>query len=121
MEIADRPAGYTHLMINGLSYSDWEDEADQLRRLANGLGTVRKHHVTRAQKLLASLQEELDAIDSVSAGLTGFDAIRVGCVRDLVVALRSSLAETLRLLRERAPKPAGRSRKTAASTTRSTR
>lgn len=115
MEIVDRPAGNTQLMIDGLSYSDWEDEADQLRRLANGLGTVRKHHVARAQKLLASLQDELDAIDSVSAGLSGFDAVRVGCVRDLVVALRSSLAETLRLLREHAPKPAGRSRKTAAA------
>lgn len=115
MEIVDRPAGYTQLMINGLSYSDWEDEADQLRRLANGLGTVRKHHATRAQKLLASLQEELDAIDSVTAGLTGFDAVRVGCVRDLIAALRSSLAETLRLLRERAPKRAGRSRKTVAA------
>ena len=116
MEIVDRPAGYTHLMIKGLSYSDWEDEADQLRQLANGLGTVRKYHVTRAQKLLASLQDELDAIDGVSAGLTGFDAIRVGCVRDLVVALRSSLAETLRLLKERAPTRARRSRKTAVST-----
>lgn len=116
MEILDRSAGYTQLMINGLSYSDWEDEADQLRRLVNGAGTVRKHHVAEAQKLLASLQEELDAIDSVSAGLSGFDAIRVGCVRDLVVALRSSLAETLRLLRVRAPKRASRSRKTAAAT-----
>lgn len=111
MEIVDRPAGNTQLMIDGLSYSDWEDEADQLRRLANGLGTVRKHHVTRAQKLLAGLQEELDAIDGVSAGLSGFDAARVGCVRDLVVALRSSLAETLRLLRQQAPKPASRSRR----------
>ncbi len=116
MEIVDRPAGYTHLMINGLSYSDWEDEADQLRRLANGLGTVRKHHVTEAQKLIASLQAELDAIDGVSAGLTGFDAIRVGCVKDLVVALRISLMETQRLLRERAPRRTGRSRKTAPST-----
>lgn len=115
MEILDRPAG-TYLMINGLSYSDWEDEADQLRRLGNGLGTARKYHVTRAQKLLASLQEELDAIDSVSPGLTGFDAIRVGCVRDLVVAMRSSLEETLRLLRERVPKRASRPRKTAAAT-----
>lgn len=117
MEIVDRPAGYAHLLIKGLSYSDWEDEADQLRRLANGVGTVRKYHVTRAQKLIANLQDELDAIDSVSAGLSGFDAIRVGCVSDLVVALRSSLMETLRLLRERAPKKrASRSRKTAAST-----
>src|SRR5687768_7134677 len=104
MEVVDRPAAKPHLMIRGLSYSDWEDEADQLRLLANGLGTVRKHHVTQAQKLLASLQDELDAIDSVSGGLTGFDAIRVGCVRDLVVALRSSLTETFRLLRERIPK-----------------
>ena len=116
MKTVDRLISDAHLMIKGLSYSDWEDEADQLRRLANGQGTVRKYHVTRAQKLLASLQDELDAIDGVSAGLNGFDAIRVGCVRDLVVALSSSLAETLRLLRELAPKPTTRSRKTAVST-----
>jgi hypothetical protein len=116
MEVVDRPGVTTSLMIKGLSYSDWEDEADQLRQAATGLGAVRKNHLTRAQKLLSDLQDELDAIDSVSPTLTGFDAIRVGCVRDLLVALKVSLEETQRLLKERAPKSAPKSRKARAST-----
>jgi hypothetical protein len=103
-------------MINGLSYSDWEDEADRLRQLANSARAVRRAYLTRAQKLLANLEDELSAIDSVSANLSGFDAVRVGCIRDLLVALRISLDETLRLLHARAPGASTRPRKARATT-----
>jgi len=100
---ANRPS-YS-LMIDGLSYSDWEDDADRLRQLANGTGRVSKRHLARAEKLMSNLNEELEAIASVSGSLTGFDAIRVACVRDLLVAFRLSVGETQRLLVARANKP----------------
>jgi hypothetical protein len=92
-------------MIDGLSYADWEDDADRLRQLANGTGRVTKRSLTQTEKLLASLNDEIGAIDSISHTLTGFDAIRVGCVRDLLVAFRISVRETQRLLMSRASKP----------------
>jgi len=92
-------------MIDGLSYADWEDDADRLRQLANGTGRVTKRHLAQVEKLLASLDDELEAIASVSHTLTGFDAIRVACVRDLLVAFRISVSETQRLLLAR---PAGK-------------
>lgn len=112
---AKRPA-YSPLVIDGLSYSDWEDDADRLRLLALGSGRVTRKHISHARRLLASLQDEIDSIDSVSSALSGFDAIRVGCVRDLLVAFRVSLAETARLLEARAPARTTRPRKTLAST-----
>ena len=79
---------YAALMIAGLSYADWEDDADGLRQLAAGSGRVTKRHLAKAAKLLSSLDEELEAIARVSDSLSGFDAIRVACVRDLLVAFR---------------------------------
>ncbi|MDC9825699.1 hypothetical protein PRN20_18350 [Devosia sp. ZB163] len=114
MEV-ERPA-YSPLVIDGLSYSDWEDDADHLRQLAAGSGRVTKKQVAHTEKLLASLQDELDAIDSVSPRLVGFDAVRVGCVRDLLFALRISLLETRRLLEARTAKRPAKSRKAMAST-----
>lgn len=100
----ERPA-FSPLVIDGLTYSDWEDDADRLRQLATGTGRVTKRHLAHAEKLLSSLDEELEAIASVSPGLTGFDAIRVGCIRDLLLAFRVSLGETQKLLVARAAKP----------------
>lgn len=99
----EQPAS-SPLVIDGLSYSDWEDDADALRQLATGTGRVTKRHLTRIEKLLSSLDDELEAIASVSPGLAGFDAIRVGCVRDLLVAFRISVLETQRLLVARTTK-----------------
>jgi len=101
-------------MIDGLSYSDWEDDADRLRRLAIGAGRVTKRHLAQAEKLLTSLDEELEAIASVSHSLTGFDAVRVACVRDLLVAFRISVSETQRLLVARTLKKRPKPQKTAA-------
>jgi hypothetical protein len=92
-------------VIDGLSYSDWEDDADRLRQLATGTGRVTKRHLAHAEKLLSSIDDELEAIAGVSHGLTGFDAIRVGCIRDLLLAFRISLSETQRLLMAKAAKP----------------
>ncbi len=108
-------SAYAPLTIDGLSYSDWEDDADRLRRLARGSGRVTRKHIAHAERILGSLQDELDAVDSVSAGLSGFDAVRVRCVRDLIVALRAGLLETQRQLEARMPKRAGRARKTVAA------
>jgi hypothetical protein len=98
------PAADT-LKINGLSYADWEDEAERLRAETS----VRRRHsrkrdLARTTTLLADLGDELEAIDRVRSGLSGPDAIRVDCVRDLLVALQASLTETLRRLEERAAK-----------------
>ena len=106
-------SAYTPLVIDGLSYSDWEDDADRLRRLASGRGRITPKHLARLEQLLASLGDELDAVDSVLPGLKGFDAIRVGCIRDLIVALREGLLETRRMLELRLAKRAARSRKSA--------
>src|SRR4051812_19943496 len=102
------------LMIDGLSYADWEDDADRLRQLANGTGRVTKRSLARTEKLLSNLNDEIGAIDSVSHTLAGFDAIRVGCVRDLLVAFRISVRETQRLLIARTNK-VRRPQKAAAS------
>jgi hypothetical protein len=115
MEV-DRPDAYAPLKIKGLSYADWEDEADKLRQSAMGRTPLRKRDVTRTQDLLKSLDEELEAIDRVDRGLTGIDAIRVSCVRALVIALRASLAETLRRLEERAAKRSARPARKRAAT-----
>jgi ribosomal protein S12 methylthiotransferase accessory factor YcaO len=101
-------------MKDGLSYSDWEDDADRLRRLATGSGRVTKRHLAQADKLLSSVNEELEAIAGVSHSLTGFDAIRVACVRDLLTAFRISLSETQRLLLARAAKKTPKPHKSAA-------
>ncbi|MCR6671539.1 hypothetical protein [Devosia ginsengisoli] len=101
----ERPT-QSQLVIDGLSYSDWEDDADRLRELATGTGRVTKRHLARAEKLLSSLDDELEAIAGVAPGLSGFDAIRVGCLRDLLVAFRISVAETHKLLVARTAKPA---------------
>jgi phosphate uptake regulator len=101
-------------MIDGLSYSDWEDDADRLRRLATGTGRVTKRHLAQAEKLLSSIDDELEAIASVSHSLTGFDAIRVACVRDLLTAFRISLSETQRLLLARTARKTPKPQKTAA-------
>jgi hypothetical protein len=93
------------LKINGLSYDDWENEADRLRLAASRQGRVLKRDLTRTQKLLTNLDAELEAIDRVSASLKGIDAVRVQCTRDLLVALQAGLAETLRRLQDR---PSGR-------------
>ncbi|WP_423065872.1 hypothetical protein [Devosia sp. CN2-171] len=106
---------YSPLVIDGLSYSDWEDDADGLRQLATGAGRVTKRHLAHANRLLASLDEELDAIASVSPGLTGFDSIRVGCIGELLAAFRISLAETRRLLEARAAKQHASPRKKMAA------
>lgn len=98
----ERP--HSPLMIDGLSYADWEDSADRLRQLAVGTGRITKRHLARAEEILSSLDDELEAIASVTPALTGFDAIRVACVRDLLVAFRISLSETQRMLVARATK-----------------
>lgn len=109
------PAG-SPLVIDGLSYSDWEDDADRLRLLATGSGRVTKRHLARAEKLIASLSAELEAIDSVGPTLAGFDAIRVACIRDLLLAFEVSVVETQKLLLARmAEKPAKTARKLAAA------
>jgi hypothetical protein len=101
----NQPAAYA-LKINGLSYADWEDEADRLRQIAARKGRILKRDSKRTQELLASLVEELEAIDQVLPGLRGLDAIRVQCTRDLVVALQAGLGETLRRMEERPSKRA---------------
>ena len=108
-----RPS-HTTLMIDGLSYSDWEDSADRLRQLATGKGRITMRHLARAEELLSSLDDELEAIDSVLPTLTGFDAVRVGCVRDLLVAFRISVGETQRLLRARPARKTPKRQATAA-------
>jgi hypothetical protein len=104
-------SAYPALVIDGLSYSDWEDDADRLRRLATGRGRITPKQLARLEQLLASLGDELDAVESVLPGLRGFDAVRVGCVRDLIVALRDGLLETRRMLEMRMAKRANRSKK----------
>jgi hypothetical protein len=96
----NQPAAYA-LKINGLSYADWEDEADRLRQVAARKGRILKRDSKRTQELLANLAAELEAIDHVLPGLRGLDAIRVQCTRDLVVALEASLSETLRRIEDR--------------------
>jgi hypothetical protein len=96
------------LKINGLSYDDWEDEADRLRLAASRRGRVLKRDLMRTQKLLTNLDAELEAIDGVNASLKGIDAVRVQCTRDLLVALHANLAETLKRLQDR---PLGADRK----------
>jgi hypothetical protein len=102
----NQPAAYA-LKVNGLSYADWEDEADRLREIAGRSGRILKRELTRVQKLLANLGEELEAIDHVYPSLSGVDAVRVQCTRDLLVALQAGLTETLRRMQDR---PARRSR-----------
>ena len=97
----NQPAAYA-LKINGLSYADWEDEADRLRQVAARKGRILKRDSKRTQELLANLAAELEAIDGVLPGLEGLDSIRVQCTRDLVVALEASLSETLRRMEDRA-------------------
>ncbi len=97
----NQPAAYS-LKINGLSYADWEDEADRLRQAAAKPGRILKRDLSRVQKLLANLEDELEAIDGVFPGLSGLDAVRVQCTRDLLIALQASLNETLRRLQDRA-------------------
>jgi hypothetical protein len=99
----NQPAAYA-LKINGLSYADWEDEADRLRQIAARKGRILKRDSKRTQELLASLAAELEAIDQVLPGLRGLDAIRVQCTRDLVVALQAGLGETLRRMEDRPAK-----------------
>jgi hypothetical protein len=89
------------LKINGLSYVDWEDEADRLRELAGKRGRIPKRDIARVRKLLANLGGELEAIDRVYPGLSGLDAVKVQCTRDLVVALQAGLTETLRRMQDR--------------------
>lgn len=108
-----RPS-HSALMIDGLSYSDWEDDADRLRQLATGTGRVTKRHLAQTEKLLSSLDGELEAFAGVSHTLTGFDAIRVACVRDLLTAFRISVSETHRLLVARTARKTPRPQKTAA-------
>ncbi len=93
------------LKINGLSYLDWEDEAYRLRQLAAKRGRPLKRDVARLRKLLANLGAELEAIDSVYPGLSGLDAVRVQCTRELVVALQAGLTETLRRMQDRPAEP----------------
>jgi hypothetical protein len=95
------------LKINGLSYLDWEDEADRLRELAEKRGRVLKRDLAGAHKLLANLGAELEAIDRVHPGLSGLDAVKVRCTRDLLVALQAGLSETLRRLQDRPAKRTG--------------
>jgi ribosomal protein S18 len=109
----ERPAS-SALTIDGLSYADWEDDADRLRQFATSTGRVTKRHLADAEKLLSRLDEELEAIASVSSTLTGFDAIRVACVRDLLVAFRISVSETHRLLLARTTRRTARPQKAAA-------
>ncbi len=109
----ERPA-YSPLVIDGLSYSDWEDDADRLRRLATGSGRITRRHFEKAEKLLASLKDELDSIDDVTPTLTGFDAIRVGCIHDLLLAFWISVAETHRLLEVRHAERAAKAKNVAA-------
>ena len=97
----NQPAAYA-LKINGLSYADWEDEADRLRQVAARKGRILKRDSKRTQELLANLAAELEAIDDVLPGLKGLDSIRVQCTRDLVVALEASLSETMRRMEDRA-------------------
>ena len=91
------------LKINGLSYADWEDEADRLRAAAaGGRGRSRKRDISRAAELIAKLERELESIKGVQWGLEGTDAIRVQCTKDLLVALLAGLTETLRRLQRTA-------------------
>lgn len=91
----------TNLQISGLSYLDWEEEAAQLRRAAESKRRISKRHLSRVRQLLDDLEAELDSIEGVVAGLSGFDSVRVQCTRDLVVALRAGLFETLRRMEAR--------------------
>jgi hypothetical protein len=105
----NQPAAHS-LKINGLSYADWEDEADRLRQAAARPGRILKRDLSRVQKLLANLGDELEAIDRVLPGLSGLDTVRVQCTRDLLVALEASLNETLRRLQDRAATQPDRAR-----------
>jgi hypothetical protein len=90
------------LKINGLSYADWEDEADRLRTAAaSGRSRSRKRDISRAAELIAKLERELESIKGVQLGLEGIDKIRVQCTKDLLVALLAGLNETLRRLQSR--------------------
>src|SRR5687768_10470392 len=112
----NQPAAYA-LKINGLSYLDWEDEADRLRELAGKRGRIPKRDVARVRKLLANLGGELEAIDSVYPGLSGLDAVKVQCTRDLVVALEAGLTETLRRMQDRPARQARSSNQPPLATT----
>ena len=89
-------------------------DADRLRRLATGSGRITRRHFEKAEKLLASLKDELDSIDDVTPTLTGFDAIRVGCIHDLLLAFWISVAETHRLLEVRHAERAAKAKNVAA-------
>jgi hypothetical protein len=82
------------LKLRGLSYSDWEDEAAQLRLLVGSPAAQRKRAIRRCQEMLASIDDELEAMERVAGTLDALDAIRVRCVQDLLIALRASLVET---------------------------
>jgi hypothetical protein len=104
-----KPAPKTpDLQLRGLSYSDWEDEAAQLRQSVNALAPERKRAIKRAQQMLAGIDAELEAMASVDVTLGGFDAIRLGLVRDLLLALRANLLETLKRLSEGGRRPSQR-------------
>jgi hypothetical protein len=98
------------LKLRGLSYSDWEDEAAQLRLQIGARAAQRKRAINRADEMLASVDDELEAMASVIGTLDRPDAIRLRCVRDLLIALRASLEETSRRLSE-PPSPRRRTRK----------
>ncbi len=103
------------LQLRGLSYSDWEDEAAQLRLNVNALAPERKRAIKRAQEMLAGIDEELDAMASVDVSLGGFDAIRLGLVKDLLLALRANLLETSKRLSEGGRRPSQRKTPTPAA------
>jgi hypothetical protein len=88
------------LKLRGLSYSDWEDEAAQLRLQVSAPATQRRRAIKRAKEMLASVDDELEAMDLVAGTLDALNAVRVRCVRDLLIALRASLVETSRRLSE---------------------
>jgi len=98
------------LKLRGLSYSDWEDEAAQLRLQFGAPAAQRRRAIKRADEMLASVDDELEAMASVIGTLDRLDAIRLRCVRDLLIALRASLEETSRRLHE-SPPPRQRARK----------
>jgi hypothetical protein len=100
------------LQLRGLSYSDWEDEAAQLRLQVSAPAVQRRRAIKRAQEMLASIDDELEAMAQVAGTLDPLDAVRVRCVRDLLIALRAGLVETSKRLSEARSRP--RARKTPA-------
>lgn len=80
--------------LTGLSYADWEMEANSLKRAADAAalgGYVDGQHLVRAGELADAIDAEILMLDEVGVNATGELAGQLSGVRNRLAALRDSI------------------------------